>query len=571
MNTPQIEQLQLFNTPDEVLKLNEEEITRGYEPCLDTSIYSVGLGASASQQNNLGEYEQLSLWKSIPTHNSCSDITSQEFQFTQISETTNQNQESLTSLPVGFPAQAQVTQEVERDLNIQLPLFGEKDLDVLSRLNPASVLSNNLKELSDGDFELFLADSVWQDTVSRLKQSRRESLEHHTRDSDCLSFPTLTSGDRSTSRPAGQTKCEKWFKDNGLIAPGYQLSAQAIAMIMGFPPNWFDCLSPTERQEESKADISQEEQSPQDKQPLPSEEFSISTQLLGGEDKLLEHKKGERSSLSREISIPCVIKQPKQPEVRGVIKKDLGERFLVEVSDKTISISKLFVYPDFSSVGQIPPTKQVTPPSKIPPTKTRRKKGDGTGYIYRRTITRGQKQYQEFYYRYRDESGKLKAKYIPQTLLSKVQEAESRKKPIADILVLLGGDEISRGEQSSTSDDKSVPNQDKSDELISINRGEQPTPPSTRKRKQGQGTGYIECKPIKTSAGKEYQQYWYHYEEWREGARVTKKSKYIPKNKRAQIQKMNNDKVSVEEILKVLRNKSKRKQFTSTKITITPP
>ena len=75
-----------------------------------------------------------------------------------------------------------------------------------------------------------------------------------------------------------------------------------------------------------------------------------------------------------------------------------------------------------------------SPPSKIPPTKQRRKKGDGTGYLYSRTITRRGKQYQEHYYRYRDESGKLKAKYIPTRLLDRVQEAESRKLPIADIL-----------------------------------------------------------------------------------------------------------------------------------------
>jgi len=260
-------------------------------------------------------------------------------------------------------------------------------------------------------------------------------------------------------------------------------------------------------------------------------------------------------SVESSISIPCIIKQPGQPEVKGVIKQDLGDRFLVDVSDKTISVSKLFVYPDFSEtvgqLGKIPPSKKVSPPSKIPPTKSRRKKGDGTGYIYRRTITRRGKQYQESYFRYRDESGKLRSKYIPQKLLNKLEQAESRKKPIADILVLLGGDEISRGEQFSTLDDEKVQTNDENNQSSSINRGEQSTPPSTRKRKQGDGTGYIECKPIKRS-GKEYKQYWYHYEFWREGDRLTKKSKYIPKTMRSQIEGMNNEKAPVEEILKVL-------------------
>jgi hypothetical protein len=196
-------------------------------------------------------------------------------------------------------------------------------------------------------------------------------------------------------------------------------------------------------------------------------------------------------------------------------------------------------------------SSQLTPPSKIPPLKSRRNKGEGTGYIYRRTITRRGKQYQESYYRYRDEKGLLKAKYIPQTLLSKVEEAESSKKPIADILVLLGGDEISRGEQFDTSDNKCVQTPDKCDELISISRGEQPTPPSTRKRKQGDGTGYIECKPIKRG-GKEYQQYWDHWEEWREGDRARKKSRYISKRLVQKVEKMEAEKVLVREILVVL-------------------
>jgi hypothetical protein len=127
-------------------------------------------------------------------------------------------------------------------------------------------------------------------------------------------------------------------------------------------------LNPTKPQEESEPDILQDEQLPQDKQRSHSAESSI--------------------------SIPCLVKQLKHPEVRGVIRKDEGDRFAVYISDSdsTITVSKLFVYPDFSEtvgqLGKIPPSKKVSPPSKIPPSKSRRKKGDGTGYIYRRTITR---------------------------------------------------------------------------------------------------------------------------------------------------------------------------------------
>jgi hypothetical protein len=501
--------------------------------CLDTWISFQAVEDLPWQPSSLGEYKQLSLWKSTPTLNSSLNITSQEFQFTPTSETISQNQENSIYYQWDFLAQAQATQEAEQDCLTQNQHFGERDLDVLCSLNPSSVLSNNLKELSDEDFELFLADSLWQDTVLKLKQSRQQSLGRVIKDSDYLSFPTLTSNENSTTRPAGQTKCEKWFKDNGLIPSGSQLGTKAIASLMNFPTDWFSPLSPTKLQEESELDILQDEQLPHPKQRSPSVESSI--------------------------SIPCVVKQPKHPEVRGIIRKDEGDRFSVEVDGKTISVSKLFVYPDFSkTVGQISPTRKQTPPSK-----TRRKKGDGTGYIYRRTITRRDKEYQESYFRYRDESGKLRSKYIPQKLIDKVQEAESQKKPIAEILVLLGGDEISRGEQFSTLDDESERREaiceavsfrsplGQNNEVISTSRGEQLTPPSTRKRKQGDGTGYIECKPIKRS-GKEYQQYWYHYEEWSSGDRLSKKSRYIPKCLLARVEKLERSKAPVRAILKVL-------------------
>ena len=68
---------------------------------------------------------------------------------------------------------------------------------------------------------------------------------------------------------------------------------------------------------------------------------------------------------------------------------------------------------------------------------------------------------------------------------------------------------------------------------------------------------YIECKLVKRS-GKDYKEYWYHWEIWRSGDRLTKKSKYIPQNQRSQIEKMNDEKVPVRKILEVLQSKSKK-------------
>ena len=72
-----------------------------------------------------------------------------------------------------------------------------------------------------------------------------------------------------------------------------------------------------------------------------------------------------------------------------------------------------------------------------------------------------------------------------------------------------------------------------------------------QRRKQGYGAGYIECKPIKRS-GKEYKQYWYHWEFWRSGDRLIKKSRYIPKRLLARVEKMEAEKVPIVDILKVL-------------------
>ncbi len=83
-----------------------------------------------------------------------------------------------------------------------------------------------------------------------------------------------------------------------------------------------------------------------DRKPKPS----TSTVLLGGDEKLLEHKRGEQLTKSKELSIPCLVKQPKQPELKGLIREDLGDRAYVYIpsNDSTVTISKLFVYPDFS-------------------------------------------------------------------------------------------------------------------------------------------------------------------------------------------------------------------------------
>jgi hypothetical protein len=380
--------------------------------CLDTSISSVALEDSPWQRSNLGEYKQLSLLKSTPTLKQSCDRTSQEYQFTLISETISLIMESLILLPADSPVLAQVMQELEQVLSIPPQLYGKKVLESSRRRNPNSWWLNNQQEFSNEDYELFLEDSEWQDIKAKLKLSRRVSLEQDTKDSDYLSFPTLTSGQTSTTmRPAGQTKCEKWFRNKGLIPSGSQLGSEAIATIMGFPPNWFDCLSPTKPQAESEVDISQVEPSPQDRQPSPSAESFI--------------------------SIPCLIKQPHKKSFEGLIVGDHGSEFDVQVGDRVVQLPKLYVFPNPPKRVKYQTDDDISP-SKI---SQRRKKGTGSGYINWRDIRKNGKDYKQtwFHYELWDKGRQVKScAYIPKGKRSQVEKMNAEKVPVEEILKFLG-------------------------------------------------------------------------------------------------------------------------------------
>ena len=187
--------------------------------------------------------------------------------------------------------------------------------------------------------------------------------------------------------------------------------------------------------------------------------------------------------------------------------------------------------------------RKITPPSKISPRKNRRRKGEGNGSIYYRTVSKNGKEYADAYYHWQ-ENDKKRTKYIPKKFLSKVKEAELQKLPVADILFLLGGDEKDPRKSSSTLTTEEVLETD------SFNP-RKITPPSKKRRKQGYGAGYIECKPINRS-GKEYKQYWYHYEIWDKGDCLEKNSRYIPKRLQTRVGKLEAEKAPVSEILKLL-------------------
>ncbi|MHC5917354.1 MAG: hypothetical protein ACYTXE_41685 [Nostoc sp.] len=217
------------------------------------------------------------------------------------------------------------------------------------------------------------------------------------------------------------------------------------------------------------------------------------------------------------------------------------------------------------------------PLSKDSPSKKRRNWGEGNGTIHWRTITRGGKDYPQAYYHWQ-EKGRKKTKYIPKQILGDIQEAEFKKRPIREILTLLGvvpspikntllGDmenspskdveqpEIppSKNNPSNNSEQSEIPPSKDSPSKDSPSK-DSPSKdsPSKTRRHKGLGSGSIQWKTI-TLHGKDYPQAWYHYEFWKDGDRLVKKCKYIPKRLLGRIEKLEADKAPVREILSVLR------------------
>lgn len=188
------------------------------------------------------------------------------------------------------------------------------------------------------------------------------------------------------------------------------------------------------------------------------------------------------------------------------------------------------------------------PLSKDSPSKKRRNWGEGNGSIHWRTITRGGKDYPQAYYHWQ-EKGRKKTKYIPKHLLGVIQEAEFKKRPIREILTLLGV-VPSPSKNTLLGDIENNPSKDVEQSDITPSKDS----PSKTRRHKGLGSGSIQWKTI-TLHGKDYPQAWYHYEFWKDGDRLVKKCKYIPKRLLERIEKLEADKAPVRDILSILRVK----------------
>jgi len=147
--------------------------------------------------------------------------------------------------------------------------------------NPASVLNNGLRAILGGLRMQYLADSEWLDIVGTIHKSYRLlSLEAPKKEKDCLSLPTLTTG-QGSGRNAGQTRLEKALKDKGFRADTQALSAEGMSVLFGFPPNWAKsiCSNPKELRTETMLDGYLGEQSISTAHQSSSNESSILTEF----------------------------------------------------------------------------------------------------------------------------------------------------------------------------------------------------------------------------------------------------------------------------------------------------
>lgn len=153
----------------------------------------------------------------------------------------------------------------------------------------------------------------------------------------------------------------------------------------------------------------------------------------------------------------------------------------------------------------------------------KRQPGDGNGCINWRTINKNGKEYPQAYYHWK-EGNKKRSKYIPKKLLGLVTEANTAKRPVIEILELLGvGVRLNNSiwDTENSSDNRThVDIEDKQNKFLGDTRlnndetnilqvfeGSPSNNPSNctspRKRNKGKGSGSIHWR-INTKKGKDY-------------------------------------------------------------------
>jgi hypothetical protein len=226
------------------------------------SIYSQELAEEAALLTN-SESEQPSSLKLTQMRSLSFPITSQTFPYIETSETITVDEESLTSSGIHSLAQIRQLQETKLESTENIAACGLKLCESLKNaIQPSSSLRIP-QDYSIAEWMKCFGGFPKAGTMQNGRLSQQPHLERHTVENGYLLSPTPNaSSGTERSRPAGQTKCEKWFKDNGLLKDSQCLNQEIMALLQGFPMDWTQCLSELteDRLDESAADICMGEQ-----------------------------------------------------------------------------------------------------------------------------------------------------------------------------------------------------------------------------------------------------------------------------------------------------------------------
>ena len=158
---------------------------------------------------------------------------------TATSKTITLNQENSSCTQLDFPALVLALQVTEQDLNTQNQNSGLKPCGASPTVAPVSSSLKILQDLSTKDYEQFLGDSEWLATSGMIRKSyqlRNSDRPKREKGFSSLPTPTTYAFGSTGCRPAGATRLEQKLRP--YITKSDKLNPAVPGWMMGFPVGW---------------------------------------------------------------------------------------------------------------------------------------------------------------------------------------------------------------------------------------------------------------------------------------------------------------------------------------------
>jgi hypothetical protein len=158
---------------------------------------------------------------------------------TATSKTIAQSLENSASTQSAFLAQGHQSLGTEQDLTTQNQNSGLKPCGASQTVAPVSSSLKILQDLSAEDYEQFLGDSEWLAMSGMIRKSYQlRNLDRPKREKGFSSLPTPTTYAKGSTgcRPAGATRLEQKLRP--YITKGDKLNPAVPGWMMGFPVGW---------------------------------------------------------------------------------------------------------------------------------------------------------------------------------------------------------------------------------------------------------------------------------------------------------------------------------------------